>query len=305
MKIRCALLHFAVVVSAFGQAPPRPVTLPHPYVQTPTLGAESVTVVRLRPGYVSAVRVPEEVSSVVLGDPKGFAAEHSEAEPRLVFLKPLLTKPGETNLLITTKSGHEIPLHLLSSANGDVDFFLDFQAPHTSFMVPATLPTTTVAETKTISAEAPQPTPTNDLTRVAETELHSETKATTPKWQGKQLQVAVGQISEQDHRTVVSFSVLNKSDTTLELLPPQVQLSERAKQKDKKTKAEQVPIDAYGLSQRKLGPGERADGVVLFERPPFKESGEKLFLQVAQADAVDRPVLVPMAFTSSVEGGTR
>jgi hypothetical protein len=109
-------------------------------------------VVYLHPGYVSAVRVPEEVSSVVLGDPKDFADEHSEAEPRLVFIKPVLTKPGETNVLITTKSGHEIPLHLISNGDSQVDFLLDFQVARASFMIPSTLPSFAVAETKAIGS---------------------------------------------------------------------------------------------------------------------------------------------------------
>ena len=33
------------------------------------------------------MRVLEEVSSVVLGDPGAFKADHSEAEPQLVFFK--------------------------------------------------------------------------------------------------------------------------------------------------------------------------------------------------------------------------
>jgi len=49
-------------------------------------------------------------------------------------------------------------------------------------------------------------------------------------------------------------------------------------------------------------PGARADGVVLFDRPNFKESTEKLFLQIAQADEVDRPVLIRLPFTPPISG---
>jgi hypothetical protein len=36
------------------------------------------------------------------------------------------------------------------------------------------------------------------------------------------------------------------------------------------------------MSRRRIGPGERADGVVVFNRPPFKQSNETLFLQMAE-----------------------
>jgi hypothetical protein len=36
--------------------------------------------------------------------------------------------------------------------------------------------------------------------------------------------------------------------------------------------------------------------VALFERPPYKQSNETLFLQVAESGAVDRPALAPIGF---------
>jgi len=33
-----------------------------------------------------------------------------------------------------------------------------------------------------------------------------------------------------------------------------------------------------------------------FERPPYKQSSETLFLQLAEAGAVDRPALAPIGF---------
>jgi hypothetical protein len=98
---------------------------------------------------------------------------------------------------------------------------------------------------------------------------------------------------------MVAFSVLNSTNSTLELLPPQVQLAGPSKQgPGKTTKAEQIPITDYTLTQRRLAPGTRVDGVVMFERPGFKESSEHLLLQIAQVDQVDHPVLVPIAFTA-------
>ena len=43
----------------------------------------------------------------------------------------------------------------------------------------------------------------------------------------------------------------------------------------------------------------------MFERPTFKESRERLLLQVAQAEEVDRPVLVPIAFVAPAKGATK
>jgi len=56
--------------------------------------------VEVAPRFVTAIRLPEIVSSVVVGDPSEFQVEHSEHEPRLVLVKALSVRPSETNLLI-------------------------------------------------------------------------------------------------------------------------------------------------------------------------------------------------------------
>ena len=62
--------------------------------------------------------------------------------------------------------------------------------------------------------------------------------------------------------------------------------------------SDQLEIRDYRLSATRIEPGGRADGVVVFDRPSFKESTEKLFLQIAQADQVDRPILIrPVSYT--------
>src|SRR6516162_9195220 len=81
---------------------------PQAHIVSLVLDPQSVTVLHLHPGFVSSVRLPEEVSSVVLGDPGAFKGEHSETEPRLVFFKPSTPKPAKTNALITTRSGREV-----------------------------------------------------------------------------------------------------------------------------------------------------------------------------------------------------
>jgi hypothetical protein len=301
MKICRFFLNLVMVATVFAQ--PRPADSgPRPRVGKLTLDAQNVAVLRLHTGYVSSVRLPEEVSSVVLGDPKSFKAEHSEAEPRLVFLKPLGPKPGETNVLITTKSGHEVALHLVSdgvSDGGDVDFFLDYERPH-SFLIQAIQPTFLIGDSRSLNPDAsPLPSGPNPATRDAYNELLRQSRVGSQDWVGKHLQVAVGGVTQSGAQMIVAFSVLNNTNATLELLPPQVQLAGPSKQgPGKTTKAEQIPITDYALTERRLGPGFRADGVVVLERPSFKESSEHLLLQIAQVEQVDHPVLVPIAFTA-------
>jgi hypothetical protein len=66
--------------------------------------------------------------------------------------------------------------------------------------------------------------------------------------------------------------------------------------------SDQLEIRDYRLTATRLEAGERADGVVVFERPNFKESTEKLFLQIAQADQVDCPILIRLPFTPPISG---
>jgi len=73
----------------------------------------------------------------------------------------------------------------------------------------------------------------------------------------------------------------------------------------KAIKAEPVAIKNYWMTARRLPPAARADGVVVFERPSFKESNEHLMLAVAQAEEVDRPVLAPIAFVAAMGGGAK
>jgi len=78
-----------------------------PNVASVSIAGGTVTLLHLAPGYTTSVKLPEEVSSVVIGDPASFKAEHSDSEPRLVFLKPITEQPADSNALITTKSGQE------------------------------------------------------------------------------------------------------------------------------------------------------------------------------------------------------
>jgi hypothetical protein len=91
-------------------------------------------------------------------------------------------------------------------------------------------------------------------------------------------------------------------------MPPQIQLGGMKKtgkitRRSRWSIAEQLPVTDFRLSRRRLGPRERADGVVVFQRPSFKQSNETLFLQMAESGAVDRPALAPIGFGITVSGG--
>lgn len=302
MKSCWIFVHLITLSYAFAQVDSPPRVLPDGRIVRLTLDTQSVTVLHLRPGYVSSVRLPEDVTSVVLGSPGTFKAEHSEAEPRLVFLKPTTSSRAETNALITTRTGHEISLHLVSAGNSDrsgaVDFMLQYDLPR-SFLLGNSQSSFVIGETKSLGPELlPSPVESNASTTSTQESVRPQSDPNL-HWQGKLLQVAVGRITEKDQQMTVEFSVLNASPKTIELLPPQIQLADKSNKKHKKrVKADPVPIKDYAITIRRLPPGARADGVVVFDRPSFKESEEQMLLQVAQAEGVDQPVLVPVAFVA-------
>src|SRR5438445_11638091 len=134
--------------SAFAQVPQV-----EPKILTKTEVDGKVAVVEVAARYVTAIRLPEAVNSVVVGDPSAFQVEHSEREPRLVFVKALSAKPSETNLLISTAGGHEVSLLLISrgeSTSPDrthVDFLLKYEASRDFFVAPSAFPFALVGAT--------------------------------------------------------------------------------------------------------------------------------------------------------------
>ena len=80
--------------------------------------SEQVNVLRLAPRYTTTIKMPEPVSSVVVGDPTKFLAEHSEKEPMLVFVKPVVEERIESNLLVTTTKGRQVSFLLRSDGAG-------------------------------------------------------------------------------------------------------------------------------------------------------------------------------------------
>ena len=172
-----------------------------PRVENLPVDEQAVTLVYLIPGYATAVRMPEEVTSVVVGDPSKFKAEHSESESRLVFLKPATSKPAESNALITMKSGQEVSLHLVSSGtpsvdDSRVDFFVEYRKPK-GLLIDNSGPSFFVASTEPIA----QVNPDSLGTVVAKTDWIAQAlaqqSASTPHWQGKELMAALGQSVQQ------------------------------------------------------------------------------------------------------------
>ncbi len=82
-------------------------------VATVTINPNEVTVLHLRPEFESSIHMPDAITSIVLGSPGSFKAEHSEGEPEYVYVKPITKNPAESNLLIATKSGQHVTLELI------------------------------------------------------------------------------------------------------------------------------------------------------------------------------------------------
>jgi hypothetical protein len=306
-----------------------------------------VTTVFLAPRYVTAIRMPEPINSVVVGDPSSFTAEHSDREPNLVFVKPITAKEAQTNLLISSTRGLQASLLLISRGEPKeegqpaVDFLMRYKpagqfmiqpADSPSAMIPQTLTvgTTTVSSASGLSArvvpasltargvskERPALTiaaanstkldrpPLDDLLdrqrRAPLPVLYGQKPGISPP--GKELvKTGVSEVIDQGSEVVVLFSVMNVQDHAVELMPPQIQLGGMKKsgkivRKSRWSTAEQLLVTDFRISRRRLGPGERADGVVVFKRPSFKQSTETLFLQMAESGAVDRPALAPIGF---------
>jgi hypothetical protein len=309
MKICRNLLHLitplaflAVAAAQADLAPGRILNL--------NLDPQTVTTLQLRPGFVTSVRLPEAVSSVVLGDPGAFKAEHSEAEPQLVFFKPSTSGASRTNALIATRTGHEVSLALVSRGTADrsapVDYVLTYEHPR-GFLIEAGHPGFLIEETKSLdSTKLPNLAAEQRNAGSSEEDLLKNERNGVPHWEGRQLRVSVGRSSRRGDDMAVAFSVLNSSSKTVELLPPQIELTDTTKDHHHNAiKAEPVAIKSYQLTSRRLAPGERADGLVTFERPAFKASSERLMLQVAQVEQVDRPVLVALSFVPAANGGAK
>ena len=285
-------------------------------VATITINPRDVTVLHLRPEFESTIHMPEEVTSVILGSPGEFKAEHNEGEPEYVYVKPITKEPAQSNLLIATKSGQHVAMELVSdgAATADetqpVDFLIEYRAVR-SFLIsdvpgPAALVNAPakVTERGVPEAGAANGSPASSLDEAFRQEETVNAPRWT-KWEDKQIETSIGDIRQLGNQTMISYSILNNSNQAIEIVPPQIQITGRKATKKKRREgkgiiSDQLEIRDYKLSATRLEPGGRADGVVVFDRPNFKESTEKLYLQIAQADRVDQPILIHLPFTPPV-----
>ena len=285
--------------------------------------------VHCKPLYISTIHLPEAVTSIAVGAPTLFTAEHVENEPKLVYVSPLTHDVAESNLLVALASGETISLKLISSGNSasqyDVDFVLDYRPDKSLLafagplesgighpgMAATTSPTSPFVKSYPVrsSVRTVQPVSVIDAALAAEAEL------ATPHWitaddlvkldkanatATRSIAASLGRAVQVGDTMMVSYSVLNVSREWVQVLTPQIQLGNPVQKKPSKKGILAAPVSIQDFRQNvvKLAPGERLDGVVQFSRPGFKQSRETLLLQLATADAVDHPVMIPLPFVA-------
>jgi hypothetical protein len=329
------LLCMPMAASGMAQAPVEAIVVSKPE------GGGQVVVVDVKPHFVTAVRMPEPVNSVAIGDPKLFQVEHSANEPNVVFVKVLTTQPAESNLLISTGRGKETSLLVVShgAKTQTVDFVVKYQRPE-SFLIgpdypservgetipaapaeaaietassPAAVPTTVPRPVSLItgSGHAPDDPDSGSRPGALEALLARQEHAPLPALYGEhpgiqnprgdQVRAGVSEVIDGGQQVIVLFSAVNPLSHAILLVPPQVELGGKMRHGKifrhwEWTTSEELEVEGFRLSRKRLAPGERADGVVMFERPPYKQSNETLFLQVAEAGAIDKPALAPIGF---------
>ncbi len=313
-----AILMFSIPL--LGSGPNTPAR-----IATLSISPGEITPLHLRPEFESVIKMPEEVTSVVLGSPGTFKAEHNEGEPEFVYVKPITPGPGQSNLLINTKSGLHVSLELINDGAGPsdtpVDFLVEYKTGAGFLLIKTpTMPDEDPHERAPDTTYVPEgsnqrhrPTTTAAPPSALQLEYEQQARINSPnwtKWDNHEIETSVGDIRQWDNQVIVSYSVLNPSNKPIKIVPPQIQLAGiKLEKKEKKDGshiiADQLEIRDYRLSSTRLEPGARADGVVLFDRPNYKQSSEKLLLQIAQSDKVDQPVLIQLPFTPPMTGDAR
>jgi len=305
MSLAMLLWWFGTIAAQVNSAPRRPTRF--------VLEGQTATI-HLSQHFTTTIRLPEPVSSVIIGDSSLFLAEHSPDEPHLVFVRPL-TAAGETNILISTTNGRHFPLILKSGVGpgksvGEFDLLVMCRNSGPSF-IEESYPSSLIAETLALGTQTSiqengkrNPSDSDPMPAL----IDQQRNGPLPKLQGDRLKVGIGSVKQSGSQLIVAFSVVNSSAEAVELMSPQIQLAGHTKsglfgKSSRWTTVDQIPILQFRLDNRRLIPGARTDGAVAFERPALKQSNERLMLQVAEAARVDRPVLVPIGFSvnSSVE----
>src|SRR5580658_10330706 len=216
-----------------------------PRIESITINPSEVTTLHLRPEFESVIHMPEEITSVILGSPGSFKAEHNEGEPDYVYVKPITKEAAQSNLLLATRSGQHVSIELISDGVGGggsvlpVDFLIEYRTSR-SFLIPDGAGAGHVKVE--LSESAPSPVPPRIPAAVkplsaVEEEYEQQIRINAPgwtKWEGKQIETSLGDIRQWSNETVVSFSIRNPSDQPVEVVPPQIQISGRAVRKKKK-----------------------------------------------------------------------
>ena len=320
----------------------------NPQVRARAAADGKVTVVEVAAHFVTAIRLPEAVNAIAVGDPALFQVEHSEREPELVLVKALTERSSESNVLISGVHGRQFRLLLVSRGIGTVlakvDFLVQYKSGGSFLVEPEVVPFPLVGQTTPLVKGQPiasgsaangadrlltfiptelatnassgsnspsEPTTSQSAPQSLDGLLRRQQEAPLPvlygermegeNVKGDRLRAGISEVIDGGQEVIVLFSVVNTSKHAILLMPPQVQLGGKNKtgkivKHDRWSAAEQLTVADFRLSRRRVGSGERADGVVVFERPPYKQSNETLFLQMAESGAVDRPALVPIGF---------
>ena len=315
-KTLCLVLIFILSASLAGQ-----ITSTREKAAKTVFEGQPATL-RLAPHRTTTIRLPDPVNSVIVGDSTLFQAEYSPDEPLLVFAKPIAATVAESNLIISTTQGRQFVFSLKSlgglpaDATSGVDLLVNCR-PAGIFFIEETFPSALISETldlstttipsvgiggaKSDSASA-NPSALDDLVR-------RQGQQPLRSLSGEDIRVGIGQVQEDGSRLIVSFSVVNSRSERIELVPPQVQLAGQTKsgmlRRTRWNTVQQLPVDEYRISNRRIEPRGRVDGAVVFERPSLKQSTEGLFLQIADSAAIDRPTLAPISFRPRNLNGER
>ncbi len=310
LLVCCTLSMVAQTTSTLRSSAKETVQQAQPQISQLLISPDTVSELHLKPNFATTIVMPEPVTDVVLGAPALFSEEHSEHASTLVVVKPITHHAATSNLLISTLSGQHVSLKLISdgsTASAPVDFVRVYK--HSGdFLIPSDDPADAIMPDAAAGGAKP--------ISVLETAFADQQRVASPSWtiprdpkKHAKIAAAIGSVSADGDSMVVAFSILNESGQWVEVLPPQIQLNspatqgekKKAKKKQKSILADLVPITDYHYTQRKLAPGERADGVVRFERPDFKLTQDRLQMELATTDAIDSPLLLNLPFTAPSE----
>jgi len=251
-----------------------------PNIDTETVNPLIVNTVHLRPLYTTTIHLPETVTSIAIGAPTLFDAEHNKDEPRLVFVKPSTHEAAESNLLVALASGRTVSLTLISSGDSGstvpVDYVVDFGNPES--MLKTNYDAVAVPDSSQVNSSGiavgggvtvyGSGTPAvlaNSATSGSDYSLHGATSVAAALDQqlnvaapiyvsGQDLkkqvypdkktpdsfEASLGGFTQVGDQMTLSYSVINISDHWIEVLPPQIELLNPKAKKRSKKKPQSL-----------------------------------------------------------------